>query len=209
LPWQIRISLVLVLCALAGVAWGRGGDPFDTLSIDWRLTDWRRLEVEEQHWVAIGFALGWRGLERTESSEKGQWGLAVTAARRKRLDRIVEAAADPASRLAPHLMRGEAERPLASAVFTGHDWMRLPVRLRFAVLHGFYAGVYARALHGRLGSEADFDPAFGRARRLVRPELALVPPLAHARLSDWYFYTNHRDAPLAESIRELAEQIRG
>ena len=199
----------MFLCTLAGVASGQTGDPFDTLSIDWRLADWRRLAVEEQHWVVAGFALGWRGLEPIQGTEGGDWGSAVTEARRKRLDLIVETAADPASRLAPHLMRGEAEKPLASAAFTGDDWMRLPVRLRLAVLHGFYGGVYARALNSQLGSEADFDPAFGRARRLVRPELALVPPLAYARLSDWYFYTNHRDAPLAESIRVLAEQIRG
>jgi hypothetical protein len=110
------------------------------------------------------------------------------------------------------LLATERNAPLPPLAVTGETWVALRPRARLALLHGFYAGVYAAALAGAL--EGTRDPArlelgFAEARRLVRPRLALAPSLLFARLSDWLFYTDRRPAPLVDTIAVIAAQIKG
>jgi hypothetical protein len=194
----------LIVLAAAGPSFA--DDPLDRRSTDWRGVDWQALAPDERHWVVIGFALAWRGPAQARGAAPRP---AVTAARRAAL---TKASTGPDGRLAVLLLAAERDDPLPPLAVTGETWVALDSRARLALLHGFYAGVYAAALAEAL--EGTRDPArleagFAEARRLVRPRLALAPSLLFARLSDWLFYTDRRPAPLVETIAIIAAQIKG
>ena len=198
------LPALLLLLAAAGPALAE--DPLDRRSTDWRGGDWLALAPEERHWVMVGFALAWRGPTQAAGEAPR---LAVTADRRAAL---TGAAEDTNERIAAMLLTAERDDPLPAMAVTGETWIALDIRPRLALLHGFYAGVYAAALVEAL--EGTRDPArleagFAEARRLVRPRLALAPSLLFARLSDWLFYTDRRPAPLVETIAVIAAQIKG
>lgn len=208
------LPMALILVFTLGMPWaGAAEDPLDSSAADWRATDWRAaawpaLTAEEQHWFLVGVSLGWRGLAAADHAFEAPEPEA-TAAWRARLAGLAEAALE--SRLAVLLLRQQEAAPLPAFAVTGATWLALETRPRLALLHGLYAGSYGAAIAG-LEPERGTDrleAAFARARRLVAPPLALAPPLAYARLSDWLFYSNHRPVPLVETIKLLAEQIRG
>ena len=187
----------------------QGDDPFDRRATDWRLEDWQGLNAETRAWVLFGFSLGWYGPPAAGEPEGAPLSHAAVVERLRRVTSRAEA--NPEVRLGALLVAAQARAPVPRFAMTGADWMALSVRHRLAVLHGFYAGAYGRVLNELLGGEADeaaLDAAFAKARQLVEPELALAPALLFARLSDWYFYTDRRAAPLVLSIQTIAGQIR-
>ncbi|MFQ5774885.1 MAG: hypothetical protein ACE5GS_10230 [Kiloniellaceae bacterium] len=182
-------------------------DPFDLRPTDWRLGDWQGLAPGGQTWALIGFSLGWHGVSVATGRSPSE---DAVAGHRAMLSDLT-ARSGPDVRWAAALLRAQAREPLPRFAVTGETWMGLPVRQRLAALHGVYAGAYARAIADLLGPEADesaLEVSFAGARRLVKPKLALAPPLLFARLSDWYFYTNRRAAPLVRAIETIAGQIR-
>lgn len=203
-------ALVLALgLGLGALFPARAADPLDGRATDWRMTDWQALPFQEQRWVVVGFALGWAGAEADADGP-----LPDTDALHLRLAEIAAwATHEPAERrVAVALTLGRRARPLPAYAVTGGTWIALESRHRLALLHGVYAGAYGAALEAlpeAKGGPEKLDAAFAKARRLVKPELALAPSLLFARLSDWLFYTDRRAAPLVHSIREIAGQIRG
>jgi len=205
-PFDLGRLFAALLLVLAAAGPALAEDPLDRRSTDWRGGDWLALVPEERHWVMVGFALAWRG-PNPAAGEAPR--LAVTDGRRAAL---VRAAGDTNERIAVMLLAAERDDPLPAMAVTGETWIALDSRPRLALLHGFYAGVYAAALVEALQetrSPARLDAGFAEARRLVQPRLALAPSLLFARLSDWLFYTDRRPAPLIETIGVIAAQIKG
>jgi len=210
---RAAILAVLTLAALAAgavpveAAAGANADPFDLRTTDWRMAHWRTLSERERAWLVVGFVLGWRG-EHAPAGARPPDPPAV-GRRVARLDAAV-------SRMGPEGSLGVALVRLLSTAppwaLRGDDWMVLAPRQKLAVLHGVYAGIYAREIVALLGADAtdaDLARAFARACRLVRPRLALAPALLFARLSDWYFYTDRRRATLMSTIATIVNQIKG
>jgi hypothetical protein len=106
------------------------------------------------------------------------------------------------SRIAASL---SADPPPALGPVSGWDWIALPPRERLALLAGYNAGSWAAALTAAVGRSDDH--ALAGARRLVRPAPVPAPSLLSARLSDWLFYTDRREAPLADSIATILGQL--
>lgn len=196
---------------LQGVVPAFAADVADIRSTDLRLADWSRMAEADRPWFIVGFSLGWHDAV----PEGGPLSLAAThAAAAAAAARIGERAADPAaegSRLVAALLHEQVAGRLPRGEIRGYDWTDFDPSTRFAVLHGFHGGVYARAVWRALGEAADdaaLDAALSRARRLVAPPLALAPSLLYARLADYYFYTDRRGEPLTASIAVIAGQIR-
>lgn len=197
--WLAALAVLTVAVSTAAQE-----DPFDSRAIDWRLEQWRALEPLERQWFLAGFALGWHGPAASEAE------IAASPQALAGLGAMLPEPA-PAIRLAAVLAETHARRPPPRLAMTGTQWLALSVRHRLAVLHGFYGGRYGRAIADRLGRDAGlaaYDAALASARRELRPAPALAPSLLFARLSDWYFYTNHRVEPLVRSIETIVEQIR-
>ena len=90
---------------------------------------------------------------------------------------------------------------------SGADWLALAPRERLALLAGYNAGTWALALTATTGRSD--DDALAQARQLVRPAPIPAPSLLAARLSDWLFYTDRREAPLAQAIATIVHQLAG
>jgi hypothetical protein len=182
----------------------------DRRSTDWRSAEWQALEDSERHSFLIGFSLGWTGAVADESAKTASINTASLSSHRARVAKAARFL--PGPRLAAVLLRAQLEVPLPSFTVTGETWLALDPRPRLALLHGVYAGAYARAIDQTLETNAtseELDQAFAEVRRLVKPKLALAPSVLFARLSDWLFYIDRRPAPLVGTISMLAEQIKG
>ena len=73
--------------------------------------------------------------------------------------------------------------------FTGHDWIKLDLQRKKVFIKGYNAG---------LKSNNDENK-----RRIVKYNVLF------SRLSDYYFYTNHRDETVGLSIKTIVDQIFG
>jgi hypothetical protein len=203
---QFPVIFATLLGTMLGIA-AAAADPLDLRPTDWRLSDWRRLNAGEQAVFLAGYSLGWYGLER-RSNGTASLASAAKASRLLRAALQDEAVASSTQRVVVALMQLNAIGTLPAVPVSGASWLALPVRHRLALLHGFYAGQYARSLTGALGEEAaaaTIEQALDE-RQFARPRLALGPSLLFARLSDWYFYVDRRVQPLTVSIAEIVDQ---
>jgi hypothetical protein len=98
-----------------------------------------------------------------------------------------------------------ADPPPSPGALSSADWVALDPRERLALLAGYNAGAWAVALTTAVGRSD--DGALAEARRLVRPAPVPAPSLLSARLSDWLFYTDRREALLTASIAPVVAQL--
>ena len=73
--------------------------------------------------------------------------------------------------------------------YTGHDWIKLDLKRKKVFIKGYNSGI-----------RSNNDE---KKRRIVKYNVLF------SRLSDYYFYTNHRDETVDLSIKTIVDQIFG
>ena len=73
--------------------------------------------------------------------------------------------------------------------YTGHDWIILDLKRKKIFIKGYNSGINSNNAE--------------KKRRIVKYNVLF------SRLSDYYFYTNHRDETVDLSIKTIVDQIFG